>query len=57
MDQGYKIKSITENLSGAFVEFERYTESQVENETLHVLTANGRKYFSVILLEQQRKTG
>ena len=50
LQKGYKIKSVKENLSGAFVDFEKS-----ENvETVHVLTAEGRKYFSVKLIQQQK---
>ncbi len=52
IDKGYRIKSVVENLSGATVEFENGTEAY---ERLHVLTANGRKYFSSLLVTQQRK--
>lgn len=53
VQEGYKIKSIIENLSGAFVEFEKITgpNNKRESETLHISTANGRKYFSTLLLQ------
>lgn len=51
--QGYQIKNVVENLSGAFVEFEN---AEGESETLQILTPDARKYFSVMLLKQQ-KTG
>ncbi|MBD1382486.1 hypothetical protein [Metabacillus arenae] len=54
LQKGYKIKNITENLSGAFVEFEKIEEPHEENETLHILTPDARKYFSVVLIKQQR---
>ncbi|RLQ95511.1 hypothetical protein [Falsibacillus albus] len=47
IDQGYKIKSVQENLSGAFVAFENKNK---DTKTLHVKTANGRKYFSNIIV-------
>ncbi|RSD28966.1 hypothetical protein [Mesobacillus subterraneus] len=53
IQQGYSIKNIIENLSGAFVELEN---KEGEKETLQILTPDGRKYFSVLLLKQQ-KTG
>lgn len=53
IQQGYRIKNVTENLSGAFVEFEN---GEGEYETLKILTPDARKYFSVLLLKQQ-KTG
>lgn len=54
--KGFKIKSISENLSGSFVEFEKKEDSQSEvgKETLHILTAEARKYFAVKLLQQQK---
>ncbi len=51
--KGYKIKYITENLSGAFVDFERAIDSKTEVETLQIVTPEGRKYFSVVLIKQQ----
>lgn len=56
VQKGYKIKQIIENLSGAFVDFERNIGSIVENDTLHIQTAEGRKYFSVVLIKQQKET-
>lgn len=53
VQQGYQIKNVVENLSGAFVEFEN---AEGESETLQILTPDARKYFSVMLLKQQ-KTG
>jgi len=52
IEKGYKIKSVVENLSGAILEFEKGTGAC---ESLQVLTANGRKYFSSLLINQQRK--
>ncbi|MDQ0268262.1 hypothetical protein [Cytobacillus purgationiresistens] len=52
LNQGYSIKSITENLSGAFVEFEKIIGSTITSETLHILTADARKYFSVKLIHR-----
>ncbi|WP_100374512.1 hypothetical protein [Bacillus sp. FJAT-45037] len=61
IQQGYVIKGVTENLSGAFVEFELPQEGVKENsqryERLHIKTADARKYFSVVLLKQNQKTG
>jgi hypothetical protein len=51
VQQGYRIKNIVENLSGAFVQFEN---AEGENETLQILTPDARKYFSVLLLKQQK---
>ncbi|MEH7443671.1 hypothetical protein V7201_15270 [Bacillus sp. JJ1122] len=51
VQKGYRIKNVVENLSGAFVEFEN---SEGEYETLQILTPDARKYFSVLLLKQQK---
>jgi hypothetical protein len=48
---GYKITHITENLSGAFVKFQN-SKSQNPLETIHLLTADARKYVSVMLIQQ-----
>lgn len=50
--KGYKIKSIIENLSGATVEFEN---GNGDREILKVLSPDGRKYFSVLLIRQQKE--
>ncbi|MCA0174050.1 hypothetical protein [Bacillus sp. RAR_GA_16] len=54
IDRGYRINGITENLSGAFIEFnlKDVKTDEILNETLHIQTANGRKYFSALLLKQ-----
>lgn len=54
IDRGYRINGITENLSGAFIEFNLndVKTDEISNETLHIQTANGRKYFSALLLKQ-----
>ncbi len=51
---GYRIKDVLENLSGAFVRFEKEIEGVQEIETLHILTADGRKYFSVMMIAQNQ---
>jgi hypothetical protein len=51
VQKGYRIKNVLENLSGAFVEFEN---TEGESETLQILTPDARKYFSVLLLKQQK---
>lgn len=59
IQKGYKIKKVTENLSGAMVEFEK-SESQskeTKSETLHIVTPNARKYFSVKLIQQRHGEG
>jgi hypothetical protein len=50
ISQGYKITSVKENLSGAFVEFEKAGEKK----ELHILTADARKYFSIIILSKRK---
>lgn len=49
--KGFRINSITENLSGAFVDFQK----EDVTETLHIVTPEGRKYFSVLLIKQQKE--
>ena len=58
LQKGFKIKHIMENLSGAFVEFEKKKNhnGESDNETLHITTPEARKYFSVILIKQQIET-
>jgi len=53
VQKGYKITNVTENLDGAFVEFENV--AQDEQETLHIITPEGRKYFAVVLIKQQKE--
>ncbi|MFT4412288.1 hypothetical protein ACLM5H_00375 [Fredinandcohnia humi] len=53
LQKGYKITGIVENLSGAFVDFENGKED--DKETLHIVTPEGRKYFSVVLIKQQKE--
>ena len=59
VQQGYKIKQVHENLSGAFVEFHlsstNVSEKSNTKETLHILTADARKYFSALLIKQQNE--
>ncbi|MBB6452540.1 hypothetical protein HNQ94_000985 [Salirhabdus euzebyi] len=57
LQKGYKITNVTENLSGAFVDFEKSGESNGEapRETLHILNADARKYFSAMLMKQQKE--
>jgi len=52
LQKGFKITAVTENLNGAFVTFERIEKNQTEQETLHILTADARKYFSSVLIQQ-----
>ncbi|WP_400243497.1 hypothetical protein AB3U99_20130 [Niallia sp. JL1B1071] len=54
ISDGYRIKNIIEDLNGAMVQLEKQdrSNSSVEQRTLRIHTADGRKYFSVLLLEQ-----
>jgi len=54
IQKGFKIKSVTETLSGSFVDFVNEQSEEKETFTLHVSTAEGRKYFSVMIIEQQK---
>lgn len=52
---GFKIKKVTENLSGAFVLFEKEMDSgEKEVETIQIVTADARKYFSMRCIQQQK---
>ncbi len=55
LEKGYEITKIIENLSGAFVEFTnlKNPEDKVE---LQILTADARKYFSTIIIANQKKS-
>ena len=46
---------MTESLNGDIVEFEKKESNHEETkvETLHILTPNARKYFSVKLIQQK----
>ncbi|MDE5414826.1 hypothetical protein [Alkalihalobacterium chitinilyticum] len=61
LEQGYMIKGVTENLSGAFVEFELKKPDpsghKSPTERLHILTADARKYFSSIIIQQNKVAG
>jgi hypothetical protein len=50
MQKGYRISDILENLNGSYVDFIHPDDQS--KETLHISTANGRKYFSSILIKQ-----
>lgn len=54
--KGYKMKNITENLSGAFLDFEKREDSIIEKETLQIVTPEGRKYIAFVLIKQQRES-
>jgi|1185.fasta_scaffold1056642_2 hypothetical protein len=54
IQKGYQIINSTENLSGAYVHFEKKNSNgELENEIIHLLTPGARKYFSVRLIQQQ----
>ncbi|MBN9653936.1 hypothetical protein J0K78_06645 [Halobacillus sp. GSS1] len=57
LEQGYVISGVTENLSGAFVEFQYKGNDSDKSgiERLHILHPDSRKYFSTILVQQQKK--
>jgi hypothetical protein len=50
IQKGYLISNILENLNGSYVDFIHPNDQS--KETLHISTANGRKYFSSILIKQ-----
>ncbi|PFA67785.1 hypothetical protein CN378_09695 [Bacillus sp. AFS015802] len=51
LQKGFKMEKVTENLSGAFVVF-KHPENK-RSATLHVKTANARKYFSNLIFHAQ----
>lgn len=53
MEQGFVIKKVSENLDGALVDF--YHEKKRKIQTLHVKSAEARKYFSTILMQHNKK--
>ena len=58
LTKGYRIKDIAEDLNGAKVEFEKkdsFNNGLVSKEILYIYTADGRKYFSVKLIEQFKR--
>lgn len=56
IQKGYRIGNVKETLSGAFVEFVKTDSktSEETTETLKVVTPEGRKYFSVLIIKQQK---
>ncbi|MER2191649.1 MAG: hypothetical protein ABS951_11885 [Solibacillus sp.] len=50
LSDGYEIKSVKEDLEGAYVTF--INPSNSDERILHIKMANTRKYFSSKLLEQ-----
>ncbi|MFC0271825.1 hypothetical protein ACFFIX_10200 [Metabacillus herbersteinensis] len=53
--KGYQIAGVRENLSGAFVEFAPSSNNMGQKVELHILTADARKYFSNIIIGNQKK--
>ncbi|PLT29490.1 hypothetical protein [Peribacillus deserti] len=51
LSEGYNIYHAVENLDGAFVEF--FHLKSGTKKTLHIRTANARKYFSSIFIQQK----
>ncbi|MEK3805078.1 hypothetical protein MHB63_00570 [Bacillus sp. FSL H8-0547] len=51
LGKGWKISSVTENLNGAFLVFKDQDDSEAE---MQVKTADGRKYFSAMLIAQAK---
>jgi hypothetical protein len=52
--RGYEVSKVTESLDGAFVEFEQPANSE-DRQSLVLSTADGRKYLSSIVFEQQKQ--
>lgn len=52
--RGYEISKVTESLDGTFVEFEQQ-ENPEDKQSLVLYTADGRKYLSSIVFEQQKE--
>jgi transcription antitermination factor NusA-like protein len=52
--KGFTIQRVTETLNGSFVDFVNEQSEEKETVTLHVATAEGRKYFSVMILKRQK---
>jgi len=60
VEQGYHLKGVKENLSGAFVELElkQPDPSGIKSSTitLHIKNPDTRKYFAYLLLQQLKQT-
>ncbi|WP_017379687.1 hypothetical protein [Paenisporosarcina sp. TG-14] len=54
MNSGYEITKVTESLDGEFIEFEQ-PENPEDKQKLVLYTADGRKYLSTFVFEQQKK--
>lgn len=53
VNQGYMITKVTESVDGARVEFKKLNPDKTE--LLHVRNADARKYFSSIIIKQQKE--
>jgi hypothetical protein len=54
ISKGYLISNVKEDLAGGFFEFTPPNNSD-EKVTLHINSANARKYFFTLLIKQQMK--
>ena len=53
LQQGYSIERVVENLDGAFLQLVRKErDGKTKTQTLHVQSADARKYFSVRVIQQ-----
>lgn len=49
LDQGFQIVGVIENVSGAFVTFEKGDDGEKEVRQIQLKMADARKYFSTLL--------
>lgn len=54
IQKGFQITAVTENLSGAFLELRNNNLENEKVEHLHITTADARKYFSSIMIKQNK---
>ncbi|MGG4264391.1 hypothetical protein [Peribacillus simplex] len=52
LERGYRITRVSENLSGAFLDFELIEGTKQEWKKLEIKTPEGRKYFSTLLYKK-----
>ena len=52
LERGYRITRVSENLSGAFLDFELIEGTKQEWKQLNIKTPEGRKYFSTLLFKK-----
>lgn len=56
VQQGYQIKGVIENLSGAFVTFELINQNEAGTrsrvQVIQITNADARKYFSSLIIQQ-----